>query len=467
MTRLKIEVTFLAGRYGGEEWPPAPMRLLQALVGGYRDTHPALFVLETLPAPTLLAEDDPPSTTVKTYVPLNTRKGTDATPFERAEQVRTIRRPSRPVVYCWEIDAAPITALSPIIEISAQLHTLGTGQDMCAARAWFDEDALTSVPGQSLWTPLNLPGSVQLLNSDTDLRIPVIGSVASIAKRHARSQRHCHSPDAFTSFLRLDATYAIQRYSLAGRNTHYLMMPIKLLHPDQEEQPLSWAPELTVQVSAMLRHGVMQLMQDTPYAAWAAGHSPPDDKGARLSWIPLPSIGHAHADRRIRQALLVARVSEQEEMEALYQRLLTEALPLRDERSACCVARARVVQSRQDRRANGVLWAYRRKGYTYQTVTPIALPGCFATDHKQTRKLVRKALRESGLDLGMVEEIEVSRFPYHRYEPQLSAVMLKRWQAHAIPLTYARVHFREPIAGPLIIGRGRHFGLGLMCANPD
>ena len=55
-----ISVTFLTGRYHGEEWPPSPARLFQALVAavmtcGYQEFEPsidpALRWLEEQPAP--------------------------------------------------------------------------------------------------------------------------------------------------------------------------------------------------------------------------------------------------------------------------------------------------------------------------------------------------------------------------------------------------------------------------------
>src|SRR5580704_18046140 len=59
-SELCISVTFLMGRYHGEEWPPSPARLYQALVAalmtcGYREfepvIEPALRWLEEQPAP--------------------------------------------------------------------------------------------------------------------------------------------------------------------------------------------------------------------------------------------------------------------------------------------------------------------------------------------------------------------------------------------------------------------------------
>src|ERR1035437_4150846 len=63
-----ISATFLTGRYHGEEWPPSPARLVQALVAGVKHGGPqapgsaeaevALRWLERRPAPVILARPD-------------------------------------------------------------------------------------------------------------------------------------------------------------------------------------------------------------------------------------------------------------------------------------------------------------------------------------------------------------------------------------------------------------------------
>src|SRR5207247_834017 len=57
---LVLEANFLAGTYGGAEWPPAPFRLLQAIVAGCRSIDvPGLDWLEQQPPPFILATDEP------------------------------------------------------------------------------------------------------------------------------------------------------------------------------------------------------------------------------------------------------------------------------------------------------------------------------------------------------------------------------------------------------------------------
>src|SRR5215472_6275241 len=75
-----ISASFLTGRYHGEEWPPSPGRLLQALVagvktGGYRAlwqrVEAGLRWLENRPAPAILARPIKELTPYRIAVPNN------------------------------------------------------------------------------------------------------------------------------------------------------------------------------------------------------------------------------------------------------------------------------------------------------------------------------------------------------------------------------------------------------------
>ena len=69
---LVLEASFLAKTYGGAEWPPAPFRLLQAIVAGCRSiTAPGLAWLEQQPAPFVLATDEPAALRFKRSIPNN------------------------------------------------------------------------------------------------------------------------------------------------------------------------------------------------------------------------------------------------------------------------------------------------------------------------------------------------------------------------------------------------------------
>ena len=62
MTILRITVEWIDGRYHGREWPPAPLRLYQAMLAGYALNargdpvlEAAMRHLESLPPPVITA----------------------------------------------------------------------------------------------------------------------------------------------------------------------------------------------------------------------------------------------------------------------------------------------------------------------------------------------------------------------------------------------------------------------------
>lgn len=463
MPHLHLELRFLAHRYGGTEWPPAPMRLLQALVAGLRDgTHPALAWLEGLAPPVILAEADPAGTSVRTFVPNNTRQGALATPNEKAVRDRHIRRPQAPVRYCWHFAADDLPLATAAAAVAERLHTLGTGQDMCSARAWIAEQcSVASEPERALWLPSPLPPGVSA--GGVPLRVPLVGSLASIEARFQAAQRRYDPAGSLVAPVLPPAACRPIEYHPSHERPRLLAIPVQLAAVDAAIIP-AWPHARTVHVAAMLRHGAMAALAASPFADWAAGHAPGGDLDARLSWVPLPSIGHRHADRQIRRAVFLARPDAQDAMAVLYQALLADRVTLRDEETGQTTAIARVADADEQQ---GVFALYRRPGRVWQTVTPIALPGEHATDARRTRRLVLKALTEAGIDPGLVRDIVASRHPLHPKDTPLAAVCMKAWKAKSTPLVYARIEFAEPLRGPLVIGRGRHYGLGLLCANPE
>jgi CRISPR-associated protein Csb2 len=452
---LILEARFLTGRYAGQEWPPAPMRLLQAIVAGLRGTdHAALRWLEKQPAPAIVAEREPAqSCEVTTYVPNN------STSFEheKAPRPRRTRVVEQPVRYAWALpDTAAERCAAELIRLAQAVHTLGTGQDMCAVRGVVEPNPPVSSAELTHWAPNEAHGLVS--GEASVLRIPVTGSVAAIEQRWQQGLRR-YGAD-FVPPVLAPALHKEVMYLPSNLVPRHVALALHLGGPGPAvDAPVSWHAGDAVIVAGMLRHACMQATKDGPMANWAAGHAPRNDLGARLSWVPLPSIGAKHADRRIRRALLLARASDKPALAALYEKTAGGLLSLVDEATGELMATTQPLD-----RDDGVLRAYLGRGRIWHSVTPVALPGDHA-DAKRAPKLVRKALVEAGIDAGLIANIECSTAPFHPRDVPLSAVKVKAWQAHAVPLRHVRVALTEPLAGPLVIGRGRHYGLGLLCAN--
>jgi CRISPR-associated protein Csb2 len=104
---------------------------------------------------------------------------------------------------------------------------------------------------------------------------------------------------------------------------------------------------------------------------------------------------------------------------------------------------------------------YLGAGPEWVTVTPMILPGDYTRGWTLVRKLVRKALRETGFTPEEVADITASKVPMiagakhaHAYRRKVNSG--KSYSYHV------RVRFSRPVIGPIWIGRQRHQGLGIM-----
>ena len=115
---------------------------------------------------------------------------------------------------------------------------------------------------------------------------------------------------------------------------------------------------------------------------------------------------------------------------------------------------------------------YTEPAHTWHSFTPVILPG--HDDHKpeKTRRLIEKALQQSGIDQPCEFEWSAfSQFPKslsaHKYDHDGRLTGYIR-PDHLLSQTavHLTLRFRDnlKVPGPLAIGAGRHCGLGLFAA---
>ena len=232
---------------------------------------------------------------------------------------------------------------------------------------------------------------------------------------------------------------------------------------------------------AILLFTAISFAQDTKKDDWirayVAGHQSKEDKDAskahsQLSFVPLPSIGHDHTDPSIRRVMIVAPLGDDSWLEHLSRQLdgeLLRPLPGTDLPDGIRLERVRAGTK------DGVRECYTRAANVWASFTPVILPG--HDDHKpaKTRKLIEKALHQSGVEQAC--EFEWSSFSHfrkplsaHKYDRQ------KRYIGYALPphfrdktVVHLKLRFNDNIQvpGPITIGSGRHCGFGLMSALRD
>ncbi len=121
---------------------------------------------------------------------------------------------------------------------------------------------------------------------------------------------------------------------------------------------------------------------------------------------------------------------------------------------------------------DGVVRCYTEPANVWHSFTPVILPG--HDDHRpdKTRKLIEKALQQSGID----QPCEFEWSAFSQFPKSFSAL---KYDRNGRPAGYIRpdhllsktaihlmLHFKEGLSmpGPLVIGAGRHCGLGLLAA---
>jgi len=238
-----------------------------------------------------------------------------------------------------------------------------------------------------------------------------------------------------------------------------------------------------IHVAGMVRHLAIELMTRNPPRAsreparwierYVAGHrektkAAVDVPHAQLSYVPLPSVGHAHTDAGVRRVMVVAPFGDDEVLEHLTRQL--------DGRRLVCERaeqlRGPVFLSRV--RHDGVIDRYTKASRNWASFTPVILPGHDDRKPEKTEKLIRKALSQSGFDQSC--EFEWSAFSHfaksysaHKYVRDEGAKDGRRAvgyirPGHLVELSavHLRLTFEGPVPGPLTIGAGRHCGFGLM-----
>lgn len=525
MTHLLLTVRFLDDRYHGlldrggpPEWPPSPFRLFQALVAGVA-RRGELVEGDDVPSNTKFTpigqaldwlqrhtREHPPiiigpksmtGQAITRFVPNNDgdRK------FDRQE--RLTAKPTIPTIfileeyqkpevyYVWHIDGGNDCPVADIERAARSLTTLGWGIDMAFADARLaDELELQNLKGVR-WYPKKRDWPIR----DT-LRTPTYDDQSGECT--LCDLRHCHSTfvnriehDKPLKTVEKPKVFERILYTSTERPVGRPYAVFKLV--DDNDDTVARPHAQLVRVAGMVRHVAIELMKRNPpldlrgYSTeqwveqYVAGHrSSNNDEGARphtqFSYIPLPSTGHEHADPAVRRVMIVAPLGDDAWLDHLSQHLDGQLLePLR----GGTLPLGTHLQLIPERRRDGVREVYTRESRLWASFTPVILPG--HDDHKsdKTRKLIVKALAQSGVEHACEFEWGAfSRFAKsysaHKYVRDERAPDGKRLVGYIRPdhlidrtAVHVQLHFDHPVPGPITLGAGRHCGFGLMAAVND
>lgn len=425
---LTLKVEFLNGTYHAAdpinptrpEWPPSPDRVFQALV----DAAAAL----ALPLAPLRALERPPEiafggavavygTTV--YVPAAFTEGKTAAPHSRSPVAKAdpiMVDITDPVCYAWDV---PAELRDWLQKVAGAVTHLGRAKSPVIASV---VDSLPALAHRR----------VPALRGEELLRAPMPGRLDVLESAHRARAR---PPVAMLT------GYADPSESVIASPWDEL-----LVLRTTDEVLLREAAQFT----EAARAAVLALAGDTAPLALHGHAAIP-----HVAWCLLPDVGHRHAQGRV-----------------LGLGVWLPAAILDADRTACVLPLARLERVVFGRRHIGVrrvpesglpggltATAWTRASRTWATVTPLVLD--------------RNPKGGQSIETSVADSVEMAGYPRptvvevcqhsahpgaplaHHFRPRRPG----RW-------THARVSFDTLVQGPVIVGRERYFGLGLMRALP-
>lgn len=205
---------------------------------------------------------------------------------------------------------------------------------------------------------------------------------------------------------------------------------------------------------------------------YVAGHRNDNaDDHRQFSYLPLPSVGHEHADQMVRRVMVAAPMGDDAWLEHLAVRLAGRQLKPKNGNEFGDQGSPTLLRIYHDK----VVRRYTDASNGWASVTPVILPGHDDKNPAKTQKLIKAALAQSGIHQPCTYEWSAhSRFSNslsaHKYHKDREA-NVKNWQfvnvkdyLRSKTWVHLTLNFNDELKapGPLVIGAGRHCGFGLM-----
>ncbi|HEU0141638.1 MAG TPA: type I-U CRISPR-associated protein Csb2 [Bryobacteraceae bacterium] len=525
MTFLRVTVWFFDDRYHGlldptgpAEWPPSPFRLFCALVAGVarrgeleRETGRVLAWLQNLEPPIIIAPRSKMGRAIRRYVPNN--DGDNPRKLDRKDRLTekltiptlmSVNPDEMPKVhYLWTIKDKTAVPMDRIRHAAHSLTALGWGVDIAFADASKASEADIQALQGVRWHPK--PG---VRRDQGMLRVPTAHS--NFQECTLCDLKHCHQTateriEHGKPLHTVDKPRVFERvfYASVEQPIGRPCRVFELRNVDGESE--RYPQRKLVHLAGMVRHLAAQAMtKDPPHGVgedWAdtfvAGHwrrgEPASlkrnecvddadrrqqgeelttvDKHRQLSYLPLPSIGRVHTDPGVRRIMITAPVGDDAWLDYVARHLAGQMLkPLRGDEFGGDGPPLLVPVRHDD-----IARLYTKQANIWASVTPVILPG--HDDHKpeKTHKLIERALAQSGIEQPCEFEWSAfSRFPKslsaHKYDKNKKPTgYLRPDYLNSQTAVHLTLRFSNGLSapGPLVIGAGRHIGLGLMAPREN
>ena len=467
MSTLRITVEWLDARYHGREWPPAPFRLYQAMLAGYARTargdpvlEAAVRHLETLPPPDITAPPVDARTETTAAVANNDADAALALharakpALARAQAARSVTRRTRRahhvegvITYDWRATPETAAHYDALARIARSVTALGLGIDLAVAQVSLNAHPPPPSPGIR-YAPA--PAARR------SLRVPWPGVFDALEAAY-RDNRARIGADTVAEAGEVSAHTVAYACALEPPPVRWAAFALRTA----DDRPLALEGTRAVEAAAMVRHAIGRAARaaglDSRLVSALMGHG--GEHRIRVS--PLPTVGHRHADGCIRRVMLTAPLGVPgDAWTDVVTRLAGAALVGEHARAATGVLMPLGP-------ADAVLRRFRAKAKAWTTATPVVLPGC---DHRRGRARPHRALKRLLRHAGIAEALVASATfepaprlagsaPAHRY-------LRPRHLAH-YPVAHLSVTWRTAVIGPLALGAGTGYGLGLLVPAPE
>jgi CRISPR-associated protein Csb2 len=387
--------------------------------------------------------------------------------------------------------------LELITEVARSLVALGWGIDIAVGHgAIILDEQVQALPGEQ-WLPVSG-------NADEGLRVPVSGTLDDLIHRYDRFLKRIGS-DGFMAPPPL-SVYRLVDYRRATDPPERPIAAFSMLKPDNSGFRAFDTARQALTVSGMMRHATRLAAGIAGWCepkinAFILGHGEERTGGKhesvgpkRFAFVPLPSIEfrgqeQAHVVGSVRRGIIMAFADDCSK-EIVWARGALSGRELIREDNRKPVAILSLIPS-----SDPVIRSYREPAASWSTVTPVVLPGYDDPAHYRRRlrqgagvveqhrllgrlseridSLLRKAIVQAGLSQVLADHAEIA-WRKVGFWPGTDLVdrygvpgHLKRY-----PRYHVRVKWRDingspvQVPGPICIGGGRFYGLGLFAGLP-
>jgi CRISPR-associated protein Csb2 len=502
---LLISIRFHDGRYHGTgDWPPSPARLFQALVAGVGQDGPLgdaaskhLEWLEELAPPVIAAPVMSNGMTIPMHFVPNNDLDAHGGHASKLGKTRTDFKVWKPklfdqqtaFLYAWSFEETDrdLDHAQCICECAERLYQLGRGID----QAW----AIGEITGPQKLdeTLIAYQGVVHRPTNGRHgnvLARPQQGSLKSLKDRHESMGQRFKAQGQSQSVKLQFAQAPKPRFAPTAYDSPPNRQVFELRSRTNQADLIGWPLSRISNLVTEIRDGTVAKLksalpeQEPQIEKCLVGRKADgkDDvpKTARVRVLPLPSIGDVHADHAIRRVLVEVPAGCLIRPDDVLWAF--SGLELASADTGSCPDSVLTATSEESMLRH---YGVNDRAYTrWRTITPAVLsdakrrrieptrrtaeakPGTErAKEQQQAAVAVILALRHAEIR-AKLGTIRVQREPFEAHGERVEEFAPgTRFQKEQ--LWHVELIFTEPLSGPLIIGNGRYYGLGLMAPIPD